>query len=177
VAARALRPVDTITQVAQEIEATDLSRRIALEGPDDELTRMAGTFDSMLDRLDHAFRSQKDFLAQTSHDLRTPLAIIRSNLDVTMSDPDVNVQDWRATGAIALRATERMTAMIDDLLAAARMEAGAPTLVNVDLADLVRQSAEELGARASEAGASLAVMAQSALVLGDRTALAGRSAT
>ncbi len=174
VAARALRPVDTITQVAQEIEATDLSRRIALEGPDDELTRMAGTFDSMLDRLDHAFRSQKDFLAQTSHDLRTPLAIIRSNLDVTMSDPDVGVQDWRATGAIALRATERMTAMIDDLLAAARMEAGAPTLVNVDLAVLVRQSAEELGARASEAGATLEVVAQPALVLGDRTAL-GRS--
>lgn len=171
VAARALRPVDTITQVAQEIEATDLSRRIALEGPDDELTRMAGTFDSMLDRLDHAFRSQKDFLAQTSHDLRTPLAIIRSNLDVTMSDPDVGVQDWRATGAIALRATERMTAMIDDLLAAARMEAGAPTLVNVDLAVLVRQSAEELDARASEAGASLEVTAQPALVLGDRTAL------
>jgi signal transduction histidine kinase len=94
-----------------------------------------------------------------------------------MSDPDVGVQDWRATGAIALRATERMTAMIDDLLAAARMEAGAPTLVNVDLAVLVRQSAEELGARASEAGASLEVTAQPALVLGDRTALGRAVAT
>jgi signal transduction histidine kinase len=171
VAARALRPVDTITQVAQEIEATDLSRRIGLQGPDDELTRMARTFDSMLDRLDRAFRGQKDFLAQTSHDLRTPLAIIRSNLDVTMSDPDVGVDEWRSTGAIALRAVERMSGMIDDLLAAARMEAGAPTLVNVDLAVMARQSVEELGARASEVGASIDVSAQSALVLGDRAAL------
>ena len=89
VAGRALEPVSRMTQVAQEIEATDLSRRIALEGPDDELTRMSRTFDSMLDRLDHAFTSQKEFLARTSHDLRTPLAIIRSNLDVTMSDPTV----------------------------------------------------------------------------------------
>lgn len=171
VAARALRPVDTITQVAQEIEATDLSRRIGLTGADDELTRMAGTFDSMLDRLDHAFKGQKEFLAQTSHDLRTPLAIIRSNLDVTMSDPTVRVEDWRATGAIALRATERMSAMIDDLLAAARMEAGAPTLVNVDLGVLVQQATEELGAQASEADASLSVIARPALVLGDRNAL------
>lgn len=171
VASRALSPVDTITQVAAEIEATDLSRRIGMEGPDDELTRMARTFDSMLDRLDRAFKGQRELLAQTSHDLRTPLAIIRSNLDVTMSDPDAGIDEWRSTGTIALRASERMSGMIDDLLAAARMEAGAPTLVNVDLAVLVRQTAEELSARASEAGARLDVVAGSALVLGDRNAL------
>jgi signal transduction histidine kinase len=171
VSSRALSPVDTITQVAMEIEATDLSRRIGLEGPDDELTRMAGTFDSMLDRLDRAFKGQREFLAQTSHDLRTPLAVIRSNLDVTMSDPEVGVDDWRATGVIALRAAERMSVMIDDLLATARMEAGAPTLVNVDLASLVNQSVEDLRAGASESGVELHVVSESALVLGDRNTL------
>ncbi len=171
VAGRALEPVGRITQVAREIEATDLSRRIALDGPDDELTRMSRTFDSMLDRLDRAFTSQKDFLARTSHDLRTPLAIIRSNLDVTMSDPAVTVEEWRETGAIALRASERMSRMIDDLLAAARMEAGAPTLVNVDLAGVIQQVAAEIKARAVEAGVELSVRGRPALVLADRLAL------
>lgn len=172
VSSRALQPMKEISRVAREIEATDLSRRIALEGPDDELTRMSGTFDSMLDRLDRAFRTQKDLLTRTSHDLRTPLAIIRSNLDVTMSDPSVSVSEWRNTGAIALRATERMSHMIDELLAAARMEAGAPTLVNVDLAPLARQVVEEMHARAAETNVELNVTGRSALVQGDRLALA-----
>ncbi|MDH4308346.1 MAG: HAMP domain-containing histidine kinase, partial [Acidimicrobiia bacterium] len=171
VAGRALRPLSRITQVAQDIEATDLSRRIALAGPDDELTRMAATFDSMLDRLDRAFSSQKDRLARTSHDLRTPLAIIRSNLDVTMSDPSTTVDDWRQTGAIALRASERMSTMIDDLLAAARMEAGSPTLVNVDLATLARTVVGDFDAKASGEGVQLVLSARPALVLGDRLAL------
>lgn len=169
---RALQPVDRITRVAQEIEATDLNRRISLEGPDDELKRMSSTFDSMLDRLDRAFSTQKDLLARTSHDLRTPLAIVRSNLDVTMSDPSASVQEWRETGAIALRATERMSRMIDDLLAAARLEAGAPTLVNVDLAPTAKQVVEEMRARASEGHVELKASGGSALVLGDRLALA-----
>jgi len=172
ISSRALQPIDRMTRVAQEIEATDLSRRIALDGPDDELRRMSSTFDSMLDRLDRAFSTQKDLLARTSHDLRTPLAIIRSNLDVTMSDSSANVKEWRETGAIALRATERMSRMIDDLLAAARMEAGAPTLVNVDLATTARQVVDEMRARASEKHLILESSGGSALVLGDRLALA-----
>jgi signal transduction histidine kinase len=170
-AGRALRPLTKMTNVAQEIEATDLSRRIGLTEPDDELTRMAGTFDAMLDRLDRAFTSQKDFLAQTSHDLRTPLAVIRSNLDVTMSDPDAGLDDWKSTGEIALRASERMTRMIDDLLAAARLEVRAPTLVTVDLAGIARQVAEEAAARVLEQGSSVAVSAGGALVAADRVAL------
>ena len=87
VANRSLKPLDKITLVARDIQATDLDRRINHVGPDDELTRMASTFDAMLDRLSGSFQSQQRFLAQTSHDLRTPLAVIRSNLDVTTSDP------------------------------------------------------------------------------------------
>ena len=58
-------------------------RRIALEGPDDEITRLAATFDGMLERLDRAFSSQRRFLADTSHDLRAPLAVIRSNVELS----------------------------------------------------------------------------------------------
>lgn len=171
VAGRALRPLDRMTSVAREIEATDLSRRIGLDGPDDELTRMAGTFDAMLERLERAFTAQQRFLAQTSHDLRTPLAVIRSNIEVAASDPDAGVEEWRATGEIVSRAAERMSAMIDDLLAAARLEAGTATLLHLDLGELVGEVAAEMRARAEAAGIELAVDARPAAVEGDRTAL------
>jgi signal transduction histidine kinase len=171
IAGRALRPIDELTAVAREIEATDLSRRIGITGPDDEISRMAGTFDSMLDRLDAAFRGQKESLAQTSHDLRTPLAVIRSNLEVTMSDDRATVDDWRATGAIALRAAERMSGMVEDLLVAARLEAGTPTLVSVDLADLVAEIFEDYSARFIGAGLTGVAHNEKAQVSGERRAL------
>jgi signal transduction histidine kinase len=170
-AGRALRPVDRITAVAHEIEATDLSRRIGLEGPDDELTRLARTFDAMLDRLDRAFQSQRGFLAQTSHDLRTPLAVIRSNLDVTLDDPDADLETWRETGEIVGRAAERMSGMIDGLLAAARLEAGAVALVETDLGDVVGATVEEFAARFAEASVGIRAVAEPAIVEGDATAL------
>lgn len=170
-AGRALRPVDRITAVAHEIEATDLSRRIGLEGPDDELTRLARTFDAMLDRLDRAFQSQRSFLAQTSHDLRTPLAVIRSNLDVTLDDPDADVETWRETGEIVGRAAERMSGMIDGLLAAARLEAGAVALVETDLGEVVGATVEEFAARFDEASVGIRAVAEPAVVAGDAAAL------
>jgi signal transduction histidine kinase len=170
-AGRALRPVDRISAVAREIEATDLSRRLRIDGPDDELTRMARTFDAMLDRLDRAFTSQRSFLAQTSHDLRTPLAVIRSNLDVTIDDPDANLEEWRQTGEIVSRAAERMSIMIDGLLAAARLEANETALVEVDLADVVGSSVEEFSASLRSEGIGIRGTARPAVVEGDATAL------
>jgi signal transduction histidine kinase len=171
VAGRALRPIDRITAVARDIEATDLSRRIGYRGPEDELTRMADTFDSMLDRLDEAFRGQKETLARTSHDLRTPLAVIRSNLEVAMGDDETSPDDWRETAAVALRATERMSSMVEDLLAAARLEVSAPSFVSIDLADLVRHAGEDLEVTAEGRGIALRTVPSSVHVSGDRSAL------
>lgn len=147
IAGRALRPVDAITAVAREIQASDLSRRIAHVGPDDELGRLAATFDAMLDRLDAAFSAQKRFLADTSHDLRTPLAVIRSNVDVLAEDPDATPEDWREAAAIVQRNADRMSAMIDDLLATARFEVGAAAKTHLDLADLIAEAAVDLRPR------------------------------
>ena len=157
VANRSLRPLDEITMVARDIQASDLDRRIALEGPDDELTRMASTFDAMLDRLAGSFESQKRFLAQTSHDLRTPLSVIRSNLEVVADDADATVEDWRETGEIVVRAAERMSSMVDDLLAAARLELGGSALEETDLRGLVEGLAQELDATAHEQAVTLVV--------------------
>ncbi|MGH8950844.1 MAG: sensor histidine kinase [Acidimicrobiia bacterium] len=142
---RVLRPVEAITNVAREIQASDLSRRIALEGPDDEITRLASTFDGMLERLDQAFSSQRRFLADTSHDLRTPLAVIRSNVEVVADDDKASVSDWSEVGGIVRRNVEKMSEMIDGLLATARLQTGKAQAVALNLADMVEAKGAELG--------------------------------
>ena len=171
IAGRALAPVDRISQVAREIEASDLSRRIALPGPDDELTRLASTFDGMLDRLERAFKSQRQFLADTSHDLRTPLSVIRSNVEVALDDPTPTVDEWRATGEIVVRNAERMGTMIDGLLAAARFQNGQAVMVAIDLADLTREAAGDLTASAATTHVALGVISDPAVVQGEAASL------
>jgi len=73
---RALRPVRRITEAAQELSATDLSRRIALDGPRDELRSLADTVDDMLERLESAFVAQRQLVDDASHELRNLLAVI-----------------------------------------------------------------------------------------------------
>ena len=158
VAGRALRPIGRITGVAREIQATDLSRRIDLEGPNDELTQLADTFDDMLDRLDSAFEAQRRFIHDASHELRNPLAVIRTNLDVTLADPDATA--------------ERMSHLVDDLLTYARRESPAATMEPVDVSGLVRETAEEFAGLADAAGLRLTDAAEPGLsVVGDRHAL------
>ena len=168
---RVLKPVEEITDVAREIQASDLSRRIGLEGPDDELTRLASTFDSMLERLDRAFSSQRRFLADTSHDLRTPLAVIQSNVEVVAEDDAATVADWEEVGAIVRRNVEKMSEMIDGLLATARLEAGKAEAVAVNLAEIVEAKAAELGKPVAERGIVLEASAGHALVEGAPVAL------
>jgi signal transduction histidine kinase len=171
IAGRALAPVDRISQVAREIEASDLSRRIALPGPDDELTRLASTFDGMLDRLEGAFKSQRKFLADTSHDLRTPLSVIRSNVEVMLDDPTPTVAEWQTTGEIVARNAERMGTMIDGLLAAARFQNGQAAMVTVDLAGLTREVAGDLSVAAASKNIALGVVSSPAIVQAEPVSL------
>ncbi|MGD2043002.1 MAG: HAMP domain-containing sensor histidine kinase [Acidimicrobiia bacterium] len=168
---RVLKPVEEITTVANEIQASDLSRRIALEGPDDELKRLANTFDEMLARLDAAFSSQRQFLADTSHDLRTPLTIIRSNIELVSDDPDASVDDWREAGSVIRRNAERMSAMIQGLLATARMQNEKAQAVTVDLADLVDAKVADFAPVAAEMSVEVEGRPGQASVLGIEVAL------
>lgn len=171
-AGRSLRPINRIAEVAENIQAQDLSRRINLSGPDDELTRLAGTFDAMLERLSGSFRLQQQFLASTSHDLRNPLAVIRSNLDVSLADPAATVEEWRETGEVVSRAAEKMSEMIDRLLEAARLEMGFSKFSELDLADLVTSTAQAVTALAEEKDLRVQVDANPAAVSGDALGLA-----
>ncbi|REK37793.1 MAG: sensor histidine kinase [Actinobacteria bacterium] len=149
---RVLKPIDQITTLAREIEASDLSRRIDLSGPDDELGRLGATIDGMLDRLERAFKGQKRFLADTSHDLRTPLAVIRSNVELALDDPSMNEPRWRETGEIVKRNVEKMGEMIDGLLAVARAETANASPTPIDLGALVARKSREYEPVASDAG-------------------------
>ena len=168
---RVLKPVEAITSVAREIEASDLSRRIDLKGPDDELTRLARTFDSMLDRLDAAFTSQRQFLADTSHDLRTPLAVIQSNVELVAEDDEASVDDWQDAGGIVRRNTEKMSKMIDGLLAAARLQTGKAQSVMIDLSDLVEAKANEFRSVVAEQEVSVDAIVSPAVIHGVEVSL------
>jgi signal transduction histidine kinase len=144
IAGRVLAPIERITSVARDIQATDLSRRIELGGPEDELRRLADTFDAMLARLDAAFGAQRQFLADASHELRNPLAIIRTNLDVALADPDADPEELRQSLVVIQRASDRMSHLVDDLLALARGQALEVRSELVDLGAAVADASDEL---------------------------------
>ncbi|MCA2217245.1 sensor histidine kinase [Jidongwangia harbinensis] len=142
---RALRPVGAIARTARDIQATDLSRRINLDGPHDELRDLADTIDSMLERLDHAFQSQRQLIDDASHELRSPLAIIRTNLDASLTAPDASPEERTRAVAVVDRATTRMSRLVEDLLATARRDSDAVPDADVYLATVAREAGEEYG--------------------------------
>ncbi|MFC6160640.1 sensor histidine kinase [Kribbella jiaozuonensis] len=140
---RALRPVRRITETAQEISATDLSRRIALEGPRDELRNLGDTVDDMLGRLESAFVAQRQLVDDASHELRNPLAVIQANVDAVLAHDDTPPEDRAQATAIVSRAIQRMTRLVEDLLASARRSSPAFVDADVDLAAIAGEAAEE----------------------------------
>ncbi len=172
VAGRVLRPIDRITNVAREIQATDLSRRIRLQGPDDELRDLADTFDDMLDRLDVAFESQRRFIHEASHELRNPLAIMRANLDVALADDQADVTDLRETAEIVNRSALRMTRLVDDLLTWARQENLSLRTDPVNVGVAVRGVAREFETPAAAQGVTVRCGVENDLwAIGDGPAL------
>ena len=119
---RALSPIDAITRMAQRISAENLSGRIGLTGPDDEVGRLARTFDTMLARLEEAFTQQRQFAADASHELRTPLTAIIGQIDVALGWPE-SAEYYRATLAGIREQAQRLTRLASDLLFLARTDA------------------------------------------------------
>jgi signal transduction histidine kinase len=172
IAGRVLAPIAHITHVAREIQARELSRRIELDGPDDELKRLADTFDSMLGRLDLAFASQRRFVADASHELRTPLAIIKANLDLALTDVQATEESRASAAAVIRRAIDRMARLTDDLLALARLDAPAAGREPIAVSGLLEDAAEEFAAAATARGVAIDVETVGARpVLGDRDVL------
>ena len=124
VAGRVLRPLRTITSAAREISATDLHRRLALAGPDDEFKELGDTFDGLLGRLEASFQSQRQFVANASHELRTPLARLKTLAQVALADPNASVESLRAAHDRVLASEQQLERLIDALLSLASSERG-----------------------------------------------------
>jgi heavy metal sensor kinase len=143
----ALRPVRRVSTAARQISANTLDTRLALEGPNDEIKELADTFDAMLERLGQTFELQNRFVADVAHELRTPLASLRTNLEVVAADKDASLDDYRAMVATQERALTRLERLVADMLILATSEqplvrsevALAPLLEEV-LCDLQQQA-------------------------------------
>jgi signal transduction histidine kinase len=172
VAGRALRPVHRITGVARDIQATDLALRIDLGGPNDELRELADTFDAMLDRLELGFERQRQFIADVSHDLRNPLAVIQTNAEVALNDPKTSITEWRRTAEIVGTTAERMSGLVEGLLATARLQHRQVAPEHVDLGALVTEAVAEMAVPARRRSVELeTVVGGTVTIAGDRFAL------
>ncbi|HDP69560.1 MAG TPA: HAMP domain-containing protein, partial [Actinobacteria bacterium] len=119
---RALKPIKTITEKAAQISSGNLSQRVNLKGPKDELKKLADTFDEMIEKLDDLFKGQKNFFADISHELKTPLTVARGEIDVALRNQKTTKKDLKNALNNAQEELEKMTIMVNDLLSLARGE-------------------------------------------------------
>ncbi|WP_179956717.1 sensor histidine kinase [Amycolatopsis anabasis] len=145
---RMLRPVHRVAATARRLSADNLDQRIRMQGPRDELTELADTFDEMLDRLADSFDSQRRFVANASHELRTPLATQRTIAEVAMARPNAG-EAVRAVCERLLAMNSRSEALIDGLLVLAGSDRGLESKVDVQLDELAERvlSAHRTSAR------------------------------
>jgi heavy metal sensor kinase len=150
-AGRALRPVATITDLAASIGGDDLHARLDLPLPDDELGRLAGAFDLMLERIEDAFERQKRFTGDAAHELRTPLSLMRSQVDLALARPRSTAEYQEALRGLD-GDLERLTGLVATLLTLARADAGrlAAERAPFDLADTVELVLEQYAPLATE---------------------------
>lgn len=149
-----LRPLRKINEVARQVAVGTLDQRIAMTGANDEFHQLADTFDSMLERLEHSFDEQRRFVANASHELRTPYAISRSILDVAIADP---AHTDIATLLSRLDATNRRGSdTVEALLLLASLEQGATIhRLPVDIAQVVTDVVDDSRSLAAESGVEM----------------------
>jgi signal transduction histidine kinase len=140
-AGRLLRPLHHITGTARRLSLSNLHERIALTGPRNELTELADTFDTMLERLERSVDSQRRFIANASHELRTPLAIQRAAIQIGLDSP--SPERLARVREELLEVNRRSERLIGGLLLLAQGEHGLSTTEPVALDLLVRRAASE----------------------------------
>ncbi len=150
VTGRALRPVEAMRREVEVIGAEDLHRRVPEPATEDEIGRLARTMNLMLARLEDATERQRRFVADASHELRSPLTGMRAQLEVDLEHPDL--ADWEATERDVLGDAIRMQRLVDDLLAIAVVDAAVLDAAHrepVDLDEIVLAEARRLHTRSA----------------------------
>jgi signal transduction histidine kinase len=134
IAGRLLRPLRTITATARDISASNLNRRLGLDGRDDEFAELGETLDGLFGRLEASFESQRRFVANASHELRTPLTAERALLQVALADPDATTDTLRSACEQVLALEDHQEHLIEALLTLATSEGGIAQWEPFDLA-------------------------------------------
>ena len=157
-AGRALSPIDKVTRLARRISAEDLEQRLDLRLPDDEVGRLARTFDDMIDRLDAAFRRQRQFTADASHELRTPLTAMKGQVEVALSRPR-DPAAYREVLQAVNEEVDRLIRLVGSLLTLSRADSGQIriALEAVSVSELVAAAAEQVHPMAQQRGLELIV--------------------
>ncbi len=152
----ALAPVDAITHAARSIGAQDLGRRLAVPKTGDELERLAETLNGMLARLGDAFQRITQFTADASHELRTPVSVMRTSAELTLRKPR-SESEYREALSQILREAEKVSQLIEQLLFLARADAGSASLPmnRTDLAEVLRDACRQAGPLAEAKGLAL----------------------
>ena len=143
-ARRSLAPVAAMGAQAERIGATNLHDRLAVRNPKDELGRLAQTFNDLLDRLDQSFERQRRFISDASHELRTPVSILRGEAEVALSQASRSPEEYRESLAVLQQEAQRLARIVEDLFTLTRADAGEYGLARSDfyleelIADCVR---------------------------------------
>jgi heavy metal sensor kinase len=171
---RALAPVDAIVRTARDISGTNLNRRLNQLKTGDELQRLSDTLNEMLERIERAFLRVTQFTADASHELRTPISLVRTEAELALRKPREEAEYRESLGHILLEA-ERTTALIEELLALARADSGSerlhmhPVDLRQTLAGIAEDWRQVAAVRSLQFEASIEVA--DSFVLGDETSL------
>lgn len=143
---RTLRPIELMRRRVSEIGVTSIDERLSVPATDDEIARLAETLNEMLERIDHAYRTQRRFVADASHELRSPLSTLAASVELARTD--ISGRTWRDLAPVIDGEVDRMTRLVSDLLLLAKAdEIGVPLrLEDVDLDDLADSEVRRLRA-------------------------------
>ena len=167
-AGRVIRPIAAMSATAAAISASNLSQRINVAGVESELGQLAEVLNAMFDRLQDAFQRQAAFVADASHELRTPIAILLSHTELALSKPR-STDEYRQTLETCLRAVRRMKSLAEGLLTLARADAGKLDLQHDSIAldRLVEEGVASMQPLAHEKSVSLFAQVEPVAVVGD----------
>jgi two-component system, OmpR family, sensor kinase len=168
-----LKPLTGMAAEAHAITAQTLDSRLTVPPSTTELTQLAGSFNRVLDRLGSALSTQRRFMADASHEIRTPVSIMRTAADVTLSQPSRDEGEYREALVAIAQQTTRLTRLVDDMLVLARADGGGYPMVmtTVDLKAVVNECVRELGARAEDKGIRVHTSLEPLTLTGDEALL------